>query len=129
MYRAAILRIDHHLLGHMYPNRVPSERELMYKARSFALILSLAREIVMSMPSLYTSGGIFLLYPAMRAAKVLSREDKLYIVSMFHEIASEVPVADNLADYVLEFEMYVPSPQECRPPANVWDIQESYIGS
>jgi hypothetical protein len=30
MYRAAILRIDRHLLGHMFPTASPSETELTY---------------------------------------------------------------------------------------------------
>lgn len=78
----------------------------------------------MSMPSLSTSGGIFLLYPAMRAAKVMSREDKLFIVSMLHKIAFDVPVAAYLAEHVLEFEFEPPTLEQCRAPmAKVWDIQ------
>jgi hypothetical protein len=73
----------------------------------------------MSMPSLFTSGGIFLLYPSMRAAKVLSSEEKLYIVSMLHRISWEVPVASLLANHVLEFEL---SPEQCKP-VGVWDIK------
>jgi len=76
----------------------------------------------MSMPSLFTSGGIFLLYPAMRAAKVLSREEKLYIVSMLNKISWEVPVATLLAKHVLEFEFNPPTDEQCRP-ADVWDIK------
>lgn len=30
MYRAAILRIDRHLLGHMFPTAAPSELEISY---------------------------------------------------------------------------------------------------
>jgi hypothetical protein len=80
------------------------------------------------MPALYNSGGIFILYPAMRAAKVLSREEKLYIVSMFHKIASEVPVAEGLADHVLEFETELPTPEQCRPRPSLWDIDGGYVG-
>ena len=75
----------------------------------------------MSMPSLFTSGGIFLLYPAMRAAKVLSPEEKLYIVSMLNRISMEVPVASLLANHVLEFEVS-PTDEQCRP-VGVWDIK------
>lgn len=74
----------------------------------------MGREIVKSMPSLSTSGCIFLLYPAMRAAKVLSREDKLYIASMLHKIAFDVPVATHLAEHVLEFEFEPPTITLCR---------------
>ena len=70
------------------------------------------------------SGGIFLLYPAMRAAKVMSREDKLFIVSMLQQIAFDVPVAAHLAEHVLEFEFEPPTLEQCRTPfAKVWDIQ------
>jgi hypothetical protein len=34
MYRAAILRIDRHLLGNMYPTAGPSEAEIMYNRDS-----------------------------------------------------------------------------------------------
>jgi hypothetical protein len=81
------------------------------------------------MPSLSTSGGIFLLYPAMRAAKVLSREDKLFIVSMLHKIAFDVPVAVQLAEHVLEFEFEPPTIEQCRTPLpKIWDIQGNYVG-
>jgi hypothetical protein len=80
----------------------------------------------MSMPSLSTSGGIFLLYPAVRAAKVMSREDKLFIVSMLRKVAFEVPVAAHLAEHVLEFEYELPTLEQCRFSfAKVWDIQEN----
>ena len=82
----------------------------------------------MSMPALYPSGGIFILYPAMRAAKVLSQMEKLYIVSMFYKIASEVPVAEGLAEHVLEFETVIPTLEQCRPRASLWDINGGYVG-
>jgi hypothetical protein len=86
------------------------------------------------MPSLYTSGGIFLLYPAMRAAKVLSRADKLYIISMLNKVAYEVPVASLLAAHVMEFEMEPPSLEMCKAPlTNIygdnWDTKGNFIGS
>lgn len=80
---------------------------------------SLAREIVMSMPSLSTPGGIFLLYPAMRAAKVLSARDREYISSMLSQVAMEVPVAGHLAVHVLEPEFDLP---DCKSN-KVWDIK------
>jgi hypothetical protein len=77
----------------------------------------------MSMPSLSNSGGIFLLYPAMRAAKVVSREEKLYIVSMLNKISAEVPVAAALASLVLELEFNPPTEDQCnKGPSSVWDI-------
>ena len=76
------------------------------------------------------SGGIFLLFPAMRAAKVMSREDKLFIVSILHKIAFDVPVAAQLAEHVLEFEFEPPTPEQCRVPlAKVWDIKGNYVGT
>ena len=66
------------------------------------------------MPSLSTSEGIFLLYPAIRAAKVLSRKDKLFIVSILHKIAFDVPMAARLAEQVLEFEFEPPTIMQCR---------------
>lgn len=83
----------------------------------------------MSIPSLYSGGSIFLLFPAMKAAKVLPRQDKLYIVSMLNKIALEVPVAARLAEHVLEFEMKVPTPEQCRLPPSLWDIQGDYVGN
>ena len=77
----------------------------------------------MSMPSLFTSGGIFLLYPAMRASKVLSREEKLYIISMLNKLSREVPVAALLAAHVLGYEMHPPTEEQCKNPSGVWDIK------
>jgi hypothetical protein len=65
----------------------------------------------------------------MRAAKVMSREDKLFIVSMLHKIAFDVPVAAQLAETVLGFEFEPPTPERCRVPlAKVWDIK-GYVGN
>jgi len=71
----------------------------------------------MSMPSLSTAGGIFLLYPAMRAAKVLGRPDRAYVVNMLNKIAEDVPVASSLADHLLELEMLGDDPTQwlCNP--------------
>lgn len=80
----------------------------------------------MSMPSL-TTGGIFLLYPAMRAAKVMSRADKVYIMTVLRKIAYDVPVASALADHILDFEFEPPTPEQCkRQMTKVWDIQDGY---
>jgi len=114
----------------MYPTAGPSEAEIMYNRDPFHLTCRLGREIVTSMPSLSTSGGIFLLYPAMRAAKIMSREDKLFIVSMLRKVAFDVPVAAKLAEHVLEFEFKPPTPEQCRTQlAKVWDIQGNYVGN
>ena len=77
----------------------------------------------MSMPSLFTFGGIFLLYPAMRATKVLSREERLYVVSMLTKISVDVPVASLLASHVLEFGLNPPTEEQCKNPSGVWDIK------
>jgi len=78
----------------------------------------------MSMPSL-TAGGIFLLYPAMRAAKVLSVRDKIYIMAMLRKLAYDVPVASALADHILDFQFEPPTPEQCkRNLTKVWDIQD-----
>jgi len=74
------------------------------------------------MPSLFTSGGIFLLYPAMRAAKVLPKDEKLYIVSMLKKISWEVPVAALLANHVLDIEFNPPTDDQCRLEG-LWDIK------
>jgi hypothetical protein len=86
----------------------------------------LGKEIVMSMPSL-TTGGIFLLYPAMRAAKVMSLDEKKYIMAMLRKMACDVPVASALADHIQDFEMEMLTPQQCqRHMTRVWDIQEGF---
>jgi len=59
----------------------------------------------------------------MRATKVLCREEKLYIVSMLNKISAEVPVAALLAKHVLEFEFNTPTDDQCRAPAELWDIK------
>lgn len=88
----------------------------------------------MSLPTLSNAGGIFLLYPVMRAAKVLDREEKLYIVSILLKISDEVPVAAPLAGHVLEFEHEAPTYEQCRVPlAKVWgegwDTKGNFIGN
>ena len=75
------------------------------------------------MPSLFTYGGIFLLYPAMRATKVLGREEKLYIVSVLNKISADVPVATVLAQHVLQFEFNTPTGDQCTAPSELWDIK------
>jgi hypothetical protein len=87
----------------------------------------------MSLPTLSSAGGIFLLYPAMRAAKVLDREEKLYIVSILQQISVEVPVAAPLAAHILEFEFVPPTYEQCKIPlAKVWgegwDTRGNFIG-
>lgn len=87
----------------------------------------------MSMPSLSLAGAIFLLYPAVRAAKVLSREEKLYIVSVLNEMSIDVPVAGPLANHILEFEMDFPTREQCQTPlaqiyGDNWDIKGTFIG-
>jgi hypothetical protein len=80
----------------------------------------------MSMPSL-TTGGIFLLYPAMRAAKVMPLAAKKYIMSMLRKMAYDVPVASALADHIQDFEMEMLTPQQCQHHmTRVWDIQEGF---
>lgn len=68
----------------------------------------------MSMPSLSlaNSGGLFLLYPSMGAVRVLGMEEKMYIITVLNNISSEVPVAEQLAKYILEFELN-PADQKC----------------
>jgi len=70
------------------------------------------------MPSLSTAGGIFLLYPAMRAAKVLGGQERTYVINMLNKIAADVPVASALADHLLELEMLGDDPTQwlCKPP-------------
>lgn len=87
----------------------------------------------MSLPTLSTAGGIFLLYPVMRAAKVLDREEKLYLISVLLKLAAEVPVAAPLAAHIMEFEYEPPTYEQCRVPlANVWgegwDTKGHFIG-
>jgi hypothetical protein len=80
----------------------------------------------MSMPSL-TTGVIFLLFPVMRAAKVMSRADKVYIMAMLRKLAYDVPVASALADHILDFEFEPPTPEQCkRQLTRVWDIRDGY---
>jgi hypothetical protein len=70
------------------------------------------------------------LYPAIRAAKVLGKQEKLYIVSVLSKVAEEVPVAGPLAFHVLEFEDHVPLPEECKSPLSkrIWEINRNYLG-
>lgn len=118
MYRAAILCIDRYLSG----NGKPTTEEITYNLTVLPLICSLAKEIVMSIPSLATTGGIFLLYPAMRAAKVLSKVEKDYIVLTLNRMASEVPVTVLLASHVLGFGDKIPTLGQCKLPMEFWDI-------
>ena len=81
----------------------------------------------MSMPGLSGAGAIFLLYPAMKAAKVLTRRETLYIVSVLNEISDEVPVAGPLAAHILECETEPPAREQCPTPlaqiyGDNWDI-------
>jgi hypothetical protein len=93
----------------------------------------MAQEIIMSMPSLHTSGGIFLLYPAMRAAKVTTTQNKQYIMSMLRKVALEVPVADLLAEHIKEFERHLPTEEQCREVQYLygenWDVSGNFIGT
>ena len=121
MYKAAILRIDRYLLGHIFPLSNPSPTEI-----------HLAKEIVMSFPSLSVGGGIFLLYPAMRAAKVLSTPEKRYVISTLQKISTEVPVAGGLAAHIMEFEMGPPTEEMCSAPLGkiwgpYWDIKGNFL--
>jgi hypothetical protein len=47
----------------------------------------------MSMPSLYKAGAVFLIFPARKAAKVVGRQHKQYIIHMLMQMAVELPVA------------------------------------
>jgi len=46
----------------------------------------------------------------MRATKVVSGREKLYIVKALKDIAYEVPVAGPMSDYILQYEMDDPKP-------------------
>jgi hypothetical protein len=135
LYKAAILRIDRHLLGHIFPLSNPSPTEVRYDRKNIAeLTFSLAKEIVMSFPSLTSVGGIFILYPAMRAAKVLGTAEKRYLISTLQKISREVPVAAPLAAHIMEFELGPPTDEMCNAPlAKVWgpywDIKGNFLGS
>jgi hypothetical protein len=59
----------------------------------FLLIRSLAREIIMSIPSLYKKGAVFLIFPARQASYVVGRQDRQYIASILMEVADEIPIA------------------------------------
>jgi hypothetical protein len=130
MYRAIILQIDRYLLGHVWPDKAPSEGEIKYHIRSYKANNRLAKEIVMSLPGLNTTGGIFVLYPSMRASKVLGREEKLYIVRMLNKVAHEVPVARPLAMHIMEFEHEIPS-ENCRSVLSkqIWEINATNLGT
>ena len=62
--------------------------------------ISLAHEIVMSLPSLYT-GGTFLLYPARQAAKALGRQHRKYIIHVLVRVAEEIPIAGYFANILM----------------------------
>jgi hypothetical protein len=88
----------------------------------------------MSFPTLSSVGGIFILYPAMRAAKVLGTPEKQYIISILRKLSAEVPVAFPLAAHVMEFEMTSPTDEMCKAPlAKVWgpywDIKGNFLGT
>ena len=88
----------------------------------------------MSFPTLTSVGGIFILYPAMRAAKVLGTAEKRYIISILQKISNEVPVAAPLAAHVMEFEMAPPTDEMCNAPlakvwGQYWDIKGNFLGS
>lgn len=95
----------------------------------------MAKEIVMSMPSLYTSGSVFLLNPAMRASKVTTTENKIYIMAILKKISLEVPVAALLVGLIKEFEMYVPNEERCsaqhlrRLYGDNWDAAGNFVGA
>ena len=57
----------------------------------------MAHEIVMSIPSLYKSGGLLLAFPGRQAAKVLDKPCRQYIASVLMKLAAEVPVIINSA--------------------------------
>jgi hypothetical protein len=120
MYRAALIAIDRYLLGRTFQDAVPCDEIIAYVTsyQSHTDFHRLGKEIVMSMPSLASSGGLFLLYPAMKASKVLAREDKLYIISVLNRLSGEVPVASSLAAHVREYEMVVPTFGHCTPLVN-----------
>jgi hypothetical protein len=93
----------------------------------------MAKEIVMSMPELSSVGGAFLLYPAVRASKVLGREETLYIISVLNEIALDVPAAKPLAKHMTEFELDLPQKTELKSPfAQIYgdrcDITDKFMG-
>jgi hypothetical protein len=129
MYRAIILQIDRYLLGHMWPDKPPSEREIKYTCLPMFANSRIAKDIIMSLPGLNTTGGIFVLYPAMRASKVVGREEKVYIMSMLNKVADEVPVARALAMHILEFEHEVPN-EKCQSPLSkkIWEIGANNFG-
>ena len=93
---------------------------------------SMAKEIVMSMPELSKVGGVFLLYPAVRAAKILSGKETEYVISVLEEMADDVPVAGPLAKHIMECELDPPAQPECKSPlmqiyGDSWDIQDSFM--
>ena len=57
----------------------------------------MARDIVMSTPTLYKHGAVFVIFPLKQASKVLGEEDAKYIRSTLLEIAKEIPVAQIVA--------------------------------
>ena len=103
LYRAGILTLDLFLLDYIFPNAKLSESDISYLHQliSFGLISSLAHEIVMSMPSLYKAGAVFLIFPARQAARVLGGQYKQYVLHLFIEkIALEIPVAIAVANTI-----------------------------
>ena len=95
---AGILTIDLFLLDYIFPSAKLSDADRWYIHQGLlVLICSLAHKIVMSIPSLYKAGAVFLLFPSRQAAKVLGPEHRQYIVRMLMRIAAEIPVAMAIA--------------------------------
>jgi hypothetical protein len=112
------MRLDRQLIGHMFPNAGPSEEALGYLL-FHAANFSLAKEIVMSLPSLCqaNAGGMFTLYPAMVAVRSLGIEDREYVVTVLKKVALDVPVAGHLAEYIIETGLGNQLPvRACSPP-------------
>ncbi len=57
------------------------------------LTISLARDIVMSTPTIYKHGAVFIIFPLKQASKILGEKDANYIRSTLMEIGQEIPVA------------------------------------
>lgn len=102
LYKAAILTINLFLLEYVFPSARLSNSDIWYLFvhQMTGLICSLAHEIVMSMPSLYKAGAVFLIFPGRQAAKVLGRQYKQYIVGILMKVAVEIPVAMVVANTI-----------------------------
>lgn len=93
LYKAGILTINLFLSEYVFPSAKLSNSDIWYINQLTGLICSHAHEIVMSMPSLYKGGAVFLIFPSRQAAKVLGRQYKQYIVGILMKVAVEIPVA------------------------------------